>query len=100
MTHSRVAAAGVMALMVAAAAVRAQQAPQRAAGTVSERVTAVLVDVVVRDKRGQPVRDLTQADFEVLEDGVPQTIGSFSGVFAGAAEPAATAPAAPPAPAA
>ena len=37
----------------------------------------MLVDVVVRDKRGQPVRDLTQADFEILEDGVPQTIGSF-----------------------
>ena len=42
----------------------------------------MLVDVVVRDKRGQPVRDLTQADFEVLEDGVPQTIGSFTPVRA------------------
>jgi VWFA-related protein len=71
----------------------AQQSPQRASGTIGETVTAVVVDVVVRDRRGQPVRDLTQADFQVLEDGVPQTIGSFSGVFAGAAETATAAPA-------
>ena len=38
--------------------------------SLNEGVTAVLVDVVVRDRRGQPVRDLTAADFEVLEDGV------------------------------
>ena len=44
---------------------RSSRAPQRASGTLNEGVTAVLVDVVVRDKRGQPVRDLTQADFEV-----------------------------------
>jgi hypothetical protein len=50
----------------------------------------VLVDVVVWDKRGQPVRDLTLSDFEVLEDGVPQKIDSFTPVFA--ATPA-TAPA-------
>ncbi len=50
---------------------------------------AVLVDVVVRDRRGQPVRDLTQADFEVLEDGVPQTIGSFTPVFESAPAPVA-----------
>jgi VWFA-related protein len=57
----------------------AQQAPvQRAERTLNEGVTAVLVDVVVRDKRGQPVRDLTAADFELLEDGVSQSIASFS----------------------
>src|SRR3954467_15768654 len=61
-----------------------QPAPQRADKTLNEGVTAVLVDVVVRDKRGQPVRDLRQTDFEVLEDGVPQPIGSFSPIFAGA----------------
>ena len=47
------------------------QEPQRAAGTLNEGVTAVLVDVVVRDRRGQPVRDLRAEEFEVLEDGVP-----------------------------
>jgi VWFA-related protein len=60
-----------------------QPAPQRAPGTVNERVTAVLVDVVVRDKHGQPVRDLAPSDFEILEDGVPQIIGSFAPVFEG-----------------
>ena len=70
-----------------------QPPPQRAKDILTEGVRAVLVDVVVRDKRGQPVRDLTIADFEVLEDGVPQPIGSFTPVFAGSTAPA---PAAPP----
>lgn len=61
-----------------------QQAPQRAPGGAHEGVRAVLVDIVVRDKRGQPVRDLSPSDFELTEDGVPQTIGSFTPVFEGA----------------
>jgi VWFA-related protein len=44
----------------------------------SAGVTAVLVDVVVRDKRGRPVLDLTADDFEVFEDSTRQKIGSFS----------------------
>src|SRR5205814_6016704 len=80
----RIAAAIGLLLAVAVPIGRAQQtAPQRAAGTVKAGVTAVLVDVVVRDKRGQPVRDLQQSDFQVLEDGVPQTIGSFTRMFDG-----------------
>ncbi len=83
---------------------RAQQpTPSRAAGTVNTGVTAVLVDVVVRDKHGMPVKDLQPADFEVIEDGVPQTIGSFTGIFEDTPGPGAaaeTAPAAAPAPAA
>ena len=70
--------------LAATAADPQQPPPQRAAGTLSGGVHAVLVDVVVRDKRGQPVHDLTQADFEVIEDGVPQTIGAFTPVFEGA----------------
>src|SRR3954454_3486904 len=77
-----------------------QSTPQRASGTIGETVTAVVVDVVVRDRRGQPVRDLTQADFQVLEDGVPQNIGSFSGVFSGAPAAAPAAAFAQPAPSA
>ncbi len=78
----------VVAGLVAAGAVVgwAQQPPaQRAKDTVAQGVTAVLVDVVVRDKRGQPVRDLTQADFQITEDGVSQPLGSFSTVFEGTA---------------
>ncbi|MEP6917152.1 MAG: hypothetical protein ABJC89_15985, partial [Acidobacteriota bacterium] len=76
----------VIVLLAAAILTSAAQQPpaQRADRTVTEGVTAVLVDAVVRDKRGQPVRDLTPSDFEVLEDGVPQTIGSFTPVFADA----------------
>ena len=33
--------------------------------------------MIVHDGKGQPVSDLTQADFEVLEDGKPQTIEQF-----------------------
>ena len=47
------------------------------------RATAVLVDVVVRDRQGRPVLDLEADDFEILEDGVPQTIGSFTLVSRG-----------------
>ena len=39
--------------------------------------TAAVVDVIVRDRTGQPVKDLTEADFEILEDGVSQRIISF-----------------------
>ncbi len=38
----------------------------------------VLVDVRVWDKSGHPVNDLKQSDFHIFEDGVPQTINSFS----------------------
>src|SRR5207237_5608457 len=100
MTRRPTRLAGVAALVLAVAvpAGRAQQTtPQRAAGTVKAGVTAVLVDVVVRDKRGQPIRDLQQSDFQVLEDGNPQTIGSFTRMFDGAVmvTPRPDAPSAP-----
>ncbi len=38
----------------------------------------VLVDSVVTDKKGNYVRDLTQTDFKVWEDGKEQPITSFS----------------------
>jgi VWFA-related protein len=66
---------------------------------------AVVVDVVVRDKKGRLVRDLTAADFEVLEDGARQTVSSFRIVDnitvaeEEAAEAAAAAPATPATPA-
>jgi VWFA-related protein len=84
--RARVPAAILLTVALAVAAGHAQQpTPPQPAGTVSAGVTAVLVDVVVRDKRGESVRDLTQADFEVLEDGVPQSIGAFTRIFDGAA---------------
>ena len=55
-----------------------QQPAQRAQGVVQAGVQAVLVDVVVHDRKGEPVRDLTQNDFHITEDGVPQTVTSFN----------------------
>jgi len=41
------------------------------------RSNEVRLDVVVKDKKGRPIRDLKNTDFEVLEDGVPQKLESF-----------------------
>ncbi|MGE0361925.1 MAG: VWA domain-containing protein [Vicinamibacterales bacterium] len=73
-------------LAVGGFGVAAQQAPPPApAGqpTFRASVTAVTTDVITRDKDGRFVADLTKDDFTVLEDGVPQTITSFSLVHGG-----------------
>jgi len=41
------------------------------------RIDSVSVDVAVTDRQGNPVTDLTAADFEVREGGKPQTIDNF-----------------------
>ena len=41
-------------------------------------INYVRVDVIVSDKDGNPVLDLTQNDFSVAEDGKPQKIDAFS----------------------
>jgi VWFA-related protein len=45
---------------------------------------AVVLDVVVRDRRQQPVTGLSRADFEVREDGVLQPIAAFQAIASGA----------------
>lgn len=50
-----------------------QQTPVIGAGT-----TAVVVDVIVRDAKGNPVTDLRKEDFELYEDGVRQEIGDLT----------------------
>lgn len=37
----------------------------------------VALDVVVRDKKGRPIKDLSASDFQVYEDGAQQQITSF-----------------------
>ena len=49
-----------------------QQPPVFRTGT-----TAVLLDIVVRDKRGRPIRDLRQDEIIVLEDGAPRELKAF-----------------------
>jgi VWFA-related protein len=68
--------AGLGFAAVIATAVSAQQP----APTFRTQVDAVQVDVFVTDRDGNPVRDLRLDDFELLEDGRPQTITSFSEV--------------------
>ena len=82
--------------------------------TIVVEKTEVVLDAVVRDKKGRPVTNLTVADFAVYEDGVRQQISSFRLVTRGdgnsaaikperspanqKAETKTIAPAAPPAP--
>ncbi|MGB2602574.1 MAG: VWA domain-containing protein, partial [Candidatus Sulfotelmatobacter sp.] len=48
------------------------------AATIHVESRLVLVDTVVTDKKGTYIRDLTQKDFKVWEDGKEQPITSFS----------------------
>ena len=53
-------------------------AQQQSAPKMHVDVNLVLVDVTVKDKSGRLIDGLTQQDFEVRQDGVPQTISHFS----------------------
>lgn len=50
---------------------------QDQADVVRVRSNLVQLDVVVKDKKGRPVRDLKAGDFEVFEDGVAQKVDLF-----------------------
>lgn len=51
--------------------------PQDQDDVVRVRSNEVRLDVVVRDKKGRPIKDLKPGDFEILEDGVAQKVESF-----------------------
>lgn len=81
----------------------AQQPEQTFAGQGVLRATTelVLVNVVVRDKNGNLVRDLKKEDFTLLEDGKRQEISTFDfenieALSAGVAEPVISGSAGPP----
>jgi VWFA-related protein len=72
--------AAVIALGAVGAVLRAQ-APRPASDqqpTFKVQVDYVEVDALVTDRQGNLVRDLEKNDFQVLEDGKPQTITAFS----------------------
>jgi VWFA-related protein len=77
------AAAGVTACVLTGAAMtqaarQTAQPPQQPQRPVfGARIDSVSVDVVVTDRQGRPVTDLTIDDFEVIENRAPQTIESF-----------------------
>lgn len=90
----------VPALLLAASGAAAQtqnQNPQQPAPgqPFTTRVELVTTDVVVRDNNGQFIADLKKDDFEVLEDGVPQTVISFSLTHGGRSYNIAAPPPAP-----
>jgi len=64
-------------------------AQRQAQGAFRGRVVLVPVDVRVLDADGNPVTDLTEDDFTVLENGRPQKIGHFSTQAFTAAAPGA-----------
>jgi len=67
-----------------------QGSPPANEPALSVRVTTrmVLVDTVVLDKEGHPIKSLKADDFTLTEGGVPQRIASFSERVAEAAKPA------------
>src|SRR6266852_5190028 len=65
----------VLVLVLARANVVSQQTPTDY--TFHSTTELVLVNVTVRDKNGNPVRDLKREDFTVLEDNKPQQVISF-----------------------
>jgi VWFA-related protein len=52
-------------------------AQERPAPDFATQAEAITVDVVVLDKDGHPVSDLTRGDFTVLDDGRPQVLVGF-----------------------
>jgi VWFA-related protein len=65
--------AGATGAILAAQAPSASQQP-----TFKATVEYVEVDAIVSDRQGNFVRDLKKEDFQVLEDGKPQSIATFS----------------------
>ena len=68
----------VLSSLQARSADQAPQPPPRSPGVLRVGVDLVQVDATVTDSRGRHVPDLTAADFEILQDGRPQQISTFS----------------------
>ena len=58
------------------AAIGLQAVSQEQDEVIRVRSNEVRLDVVVKDKKGRPIKDLKASDFEILEDGVPQKVES------------------------
>jgi len=72
-----------LAVLPTIAQAQAQPSPSPSPGATPSfptQVELVVVDAVVKDKKGAPVTDLKRADFTVLEDGQAQSIVSFEAV--------------------
>jgi VWFA-related protein len=85
-------------LSVATLGLSAQQAPAPPAGaqapppanpipTITTTLRQVVLDVVVTDKEGRPVKGLKPSDFALTEDGAPQTLAAFTEQVASTSTP-------------
>ena len=70
---------GIVAAASTGALLYAQDAPQPAA-TFRSEINYVQIPARVLDARGEFVSGLTKSDFQILEDGAPQTITAFSAI--------------------
>jgi VWFA-related protein len=73
----------MVSLLAAAALSGSVAVAQSSRPTLTSTATAVLVDVVVRNHKNEPVVDLNRWDFEISEDGVPQRLDSFTRISHG-----------------
>ena len=67
----------------AAPAAPAAPAPDAPQPTFRVNIDLVTMDAIVRNPQDQFVADLTKDDFQILEDGVPQDVSSFTLVHGG-----------------
>ncbi|MEN3339334.1 MAG: hypothetical protein V7647_3010 [Acidobacteriota bacterium] len=74
---------------------QAPAAQEPAAGAFRAGASAVVLDVVIRDKRGKPVRDVQPGEVTIFEDGVAREVRSFRLVERSARPAALEAPAPP-----
>jgi VWFA-related protein len=81
--RARVTAAMAIALLAASIRPSAQapaagaQQPAKPGYTFGAQSSLVLLDIVVRDKKGRPVRDLDPKDVQVFEDGARRDLTAF-----------------------
>ena len=68
---------GLLLPSMVAAPVYSQTAPPDSGATFQAKVRVVLLDVVVTNSKDQPVTGLPKEDFQVFEDGQPETLASF-----------------------
>src|SRR5271169_4714557 len=67
----------VTALVISALLAPAQTAPPQQTPVVTSTSNEVLLDVVVRDKKGKSLRDLEASSFHITDNGEPVKIAHF-----------------------
>jgi VWFA-related protein len=68
----------IVCVALAAVPLAGAQQPDVPSQPLKTGISAVVIDVVVRDGKGRPVTDLRKEDFQLLEDGVEQQIGDMT----------------------